>query len=76
MANSRLRLYLLYYKSVSDRFEKKLKLISHIKCTILPEKSVSYTHNYKLSGMYPDIYFTFRPNYLQMTMLSVTDPLI
>ena len=46
MANSHLRLYFLYYKSVSDRFEKKLKLISHIKCTILPDKSVAYTHNY------------------------------
>ena len=42
----------------------------------LPDKSVSYTHNYKPSGMYPDIYFTFRPIYLQMTMLSVTEPLI
>ena len=46
MANSSLRLFLLYYKSVSDRFEKKLKLISHVKCTILPDKSVSYAHNY------------------------------
>ena len=30
IVNSHLRLYLLFYKTVSDRFEKKLKLLFHI----------------------------------------------
>ena len=59
-------------KKVTIRVSQTQTSISQIKCTILSDKSVSYTHNYKLSGLYPEIYFRFRPIYQQMTMLSVT----
>ena len=43
MANSRLRLYLLYNKSVSDTFEKKLKHFTYKMHNFAWQKCVLYT---------------------------------